>query len=108
MFNDATINVYKKLLQYVGNYCETNSKYYTSSPTDYDIKILYNNNDLITLQHSANMKRSAEDITKTIVKIISDEFGVELVHKRYFGDRDTGNYMYSIDDTSFAVEVIKK
>lgn len=106
MFNDATINIYKKLLQYVGSYCETNSKYYTNSPTDYDIKILYNNNDLITLQHSANMKRSAEDITKSIVKIISDGFGVELFHKRYF--EDTENYMYSIDNTSFAVEVIKK
>lgn len=106
MFNDNTINVYKKLLQYVGNYCETNSKYYSNSPTDYDIKILYNSNTLITLQHSANMKRSADDITKSIVKIISDEFGVELFHKRYF--ENTGNYMYSIDNTGFAVEVNKK
>lgn len=106
MFNDNTINVYKKLLQYVGNYCETNSKYYSNSPTDYDIKILYNSNILITLQHSANMKRSADDITKSIVKIISDEFGVELFHKRYF--EDTGDYMYSIDNTGFAVEVNKK
>ena len=66
MYDERTIEVYKKLLNYTASYCETNYKYYSKQDDiDYNIEILYKGNTLITLQHSSTMKRSAADIAGT-------------------------------------------
>lgn len=109
MYNDRTIEVYKKLLQYTANYCEANYKYYSNQDTDYNIEILYKGNVLITLQHSPNMKRNADDIARSIAKIIIDIFKTNHYHVRYLDNDENGDYMLSLDDTGgYAVKVIKK
>lgn len=73
MYDERTIEVYKKLLNYTASYCEINYKYYSKpDDVDYNIEILYKGNSLITLQHSSTMKRSADDIAGSIAGIISD------------------------------------
>lgn len=104
MYNDRTIEVYKKLLQYTANY-----KYYSNQDTDYNIEILYKGNVLITLQHSPNMKRNADDIARSIAKIITDIFKTNHYHVRHLDNDENGDYMLSLDDTGgYAVKVIKK
>lgn len=110
MYDDRTIEVYKKLLNYTASYCENNYKYYSKQDDiDYNIEILYKGNTLITLQHSSTMKRSADDIAGSIAGIISDIFKTVIYHKRYFNEDTNGDYMLSLDDTGgFAVKVTKK
>lgn len=110
MYDERTIEVYKKLLNYTASYCETNYKYYSKQDDiDYNIEILYKGNTLISLQHSSTMKRSADDIAGSIAGIISDIFKTVIYHKRYFSEDTNGDYMLSLDDTGgFAVKVTKK
>lgn len=110
MYDERTIEVYKKLLNYTASYCEINYKYYSKQDDiDYNIEILYKGNTLITLQHSSTMKRSAADIAGSIAGIITDIFKTVIYHKRYFSEDTNGDYMLSLDDTGgFAVKVIKK
>ena len=110
MYDERTIEVYKKLLNYTASYCETNYKYYSKQDDiDYNIEISYKGNTLITLQHSSTMKRSADDIAGYIAGIISDIFKTVIYHKRYFSEDTNGDYMLSLDDTGgFAVKVTKK
>nr|DAK04351.1 MAG TPA: hypothetical protein [Caudoviricetes sp.] len=110
MYDERTIEVYKKLLNYTASYCETNYKYYSKpDDNDYNIEISYKGNTLITLQHSSTMKRSADDIAGSIAGIISDIFKTVIYHKRYFSEDTNGDYMLSLDDTGgFAVKVTKK
>lgn len=110
MYDERTIEVYKKLLNYTASYCETNYKYYSKQDDiDYNIEISYKGNTLISLQHSSTMKRSADDIAGSIAGIISDIFKTVIYHKRYFSEDTNGDYMLSLDDTGgFAVKVTKK
>lgn len=110
MYDERTIEVYKKLLNYTASYCETNYKYYSKpDDIDYNIEISYKGNTLISLQHSSTMKRSANDIAGSIAGIISDIFKTVIYHKRYFSEDTNGDYMLSLDDTGgFAVKVTKK
>lgn len=110
MYDERTIEVYKKLLNYTASYCETNYKYYSKpDDIDYNIEISYKGNTLISLQHSSTMKRSADDIAGSIAGIISDIFKTVIYHKRYFSEDTNGDYMLSLDDTGgFAVKVTKK
>ena len=110
MYDERTIEVYKKLLNYTASYCETNYKYYSKpDDIDYNIEIMYKGNTLISLQHSSTMKRSADDIAGSIAGIISDIFKTVIYHKRYFSEDTNGDYMLSLDDTGgFAVKVTKK
>lgn len=110
MYDERTIEVYKKLLNYTASYCETNYKYYSKQDDiDYNIEIMYKGNTLISLQHSSTMKRSADDIAGSIAGIISDIFKTVIYHKRYFSEDTNGDYMLSLDDTGgFAVKVTKK
>lgn len=110
MYDERTIEVYKKLLNYTASYCETNYKYYSKpDDIDYSIEISYKGNTLISLQHSSTMKRSADDIAGSIAGIISDIFKTVIYHKRYFSEDTNGDYMLSLDDTGgFAVKVTKK
>lgn len=110
MYDERTIEVYKKLLNYTASYCETNYKYYSKpDDNDYNIEISYKGNTLISLQHSSTMKRSADDIASSIAGIISDIFKTVIYHKRYFSEDTNGDYMLSLDDTGgFAVKVTKK
>lgn len=110
MYDERTIEVYKKLLNYTASYCETNYKYYSKQDDiDYNIEISYKGNTLISLQHSSTMKRSADDIAGSIAGIISDIFKTVIYHKRYFSEDINGDYMLSLDDTGgFAVKVTKK
>lgn len=110
MYDERTIEVYKKLLNYTASYCETNYKFYSKQDDiDYNIDVLYKGNTLITLQHSSTMKRSADDIAGSIAGIISDIFKTVIYHKRYFSEDTNGDYMLSLDDTGgFAVKVTKK
>ena len=110
MYDERTIEVYKKLLNYTASYCETNYKYYSKpDDIDYNIEISYKGNTLISLQHSSTMKRSADDIAGSIAGIISDIFKTVIYHKRYFSEDINGDYMLSLDDTGgFAVKVTKK
>lgn len=110
MYDERTIEVYKKLLNYTASYCETNYKYYSKQDDiDYNIEISYKGNTLISLQHSSTMKRSADDIAGSIAGIISDIFKTIIYHKRYFSEDTNGDYMLSLDDTGgFAVKVTKK
>ena len=110
MYDERTIELYKKLLNYTASYCETNYKYYNhQGDIDYNIDILYKGNTLITLEHSSTMKRSADDIAGSIAGIISGIFKTVIYHKRYFSEDTNGDYMLSLDDTGgFAVKVTKK
>ena len=110
MYDERTIELYKKLLNYTASYCETNYKYYNKQgDIDYNIDILYKGNTLITLQHSSTMKRSADDIAGSIAGIICGIFKTVIYHKRYFREDTNGDYMLSLDDTGgFAVKVTKK
>lgn len=109
MYTDKTIDVYKKLLQYTANYCETNFKYYSNGVIDYDIIISYKGNKLITLQHSTNMKRSADNIATSIAKVITDIFRTHHYHTRYLTEDMNGDYTLSLDDTGgYSVSVVKK
>lgn len=110
MYDDRTIEVYKKLLEYTANYCGRNYKYYSKGDIDYDIIISYKGNTLITLQHSTNMKRNVDNIARSIAKVITDIFEeCNHYHKRYLTEDMNGNYMLFLDDTGgYAVKVVKK
>lgn len=107
MYDERTIEVYKKLLEYTANYCGHNYKYYSKGNIDYEITVSYKGNPLITLQHSTNMKRKVDNIAFSIARVISANFEeCNHYHKRLFNDTD---YMLFLDDTGgYSIEVTKK
>lgn len=109
MYDERTIEVYKKLLEYTANYCGHNYKYYSKGNIDYEITVSYRGNPLITLQHSTNMKRSADNIATSIAKVITDIFRTHHYHTRYLTEDMNGDYTLSLDDTGgYSVSGVKK
>lgn len=109
MYDERTIEVYKKLLEYTANYCGHNYKYYSKGNIDYEITVSYKGNPLITLQHSTNMKRKVDNIATSIAKVITDIFRTHHYHTRYLTEDMNGDYTLSLDDTGgYSVSVVKK
>lgn len=106
MYDDKTIEVYKKLLEYTANYCETNYVYYSKGILDYNIIISYKGNKLITLQHSTNMKRTVDDIATSIAKVITNIFNANNHYHKVVSEN--GNYCLVLSNTDgYGIKVVK-